>query len=372
MRRRPRPRRADDLHLRPVLIRLLTDLRSLAHSHRLARPRSRARAAVARARRHVHRPVRRRHAHDRRGLGRERPGAGAICGFEGVGTLWLNAGTLPAHSGCFYLFNAPAARADRRRQRRARLGQGERRDRALLVLVRGRRRRHDPPLQRRLVHRRDRHERRQLGRARDLQRGRRRHRDRHAARQQHRVRRRLGHDLRPDEARIVGERPDRRPVRRRGAAAVVGQRQRERIAGGRLRDRRRRARGHPRPGLLVDLQHARQRERPARPVRPPRRATRGDGIREVVCRRGAGYGPFAFRVDRTAPAQPLVRVVPDAAAAAAGWWGHAPVALSVSTATAPDVDGSTPPRLRPLGRARAPGGLRRRRHVGGDPGIRAH
>src|SRR4051794_40703847 len=53
-----------------------------------------------------------------------------------------------------------------------------------------------------------------------------------------------------------------------------------------------------------------------------------------------GYGPFAFRVDRTAPAQPLVRVVPDAAAAAAGWWGHAPVALSVSTATAPDVDGS--------------------------------
>src|SRR4051794_41740859 len=33
--------------------------------------------------------------------------AGPICGFEGVGTLWLNAGTLPAHSGCFYLFNAP-------------------------------------------------------------------------------------------------------------------------------------------------------------------------------------------------------------------------------------------------------------------------
>ncbi len=49
------------------------------------------------------------------------------------------------------------------------------------------------------------------------------------------------------------------------------------------------------------------------------------------------YGPFAFRVDRTAPAQPLVHVVPDAAAATAGWWGHAPVAVSVSTATAPDV-----------------------------------
>jgi hypothetical protein len=49
------------------------------------------------------------------------------------------------------------------------------------------------------------------------------------------------------------------------------------------------------------------------------------------------YGPFAFRVDRTAPAQPLVHVVPDAAAATAGWWGHAPVAVSISTATAPDV-----------------------------------
>jgi len=35
------------------------------------------------------------------------PQAGAICGYEGVGTLWLNAGTLPAHAGCFYLFNAP-------------------------------------------------------------------------------------------------------------------------------------------------------------------------------------------------------------------------------------------------------------------------
>ena len=34
--------------------------------------------------------------------------AGALCGFEGSGTIFLNAGTLPAHSGCFYLFNAPA------------------------------------------------------------------------------------------------------------------------------------------------------------------------------------------------------------------------------------------------------------------------
>jgi hypothetical protein len=51
----------------------------------------------------------------------------------------------------------------------------------------------------------------------------------------------------------------------------------------------------------------------------------------------SGYGPFAFHVDRTAPAQPLVHVVPDPAAATAGWWGHAPIAVSVSTATAPDV-----------------------------------
>ena len=35
--------------------------------------------------------------------------AGAICGYEGNSTIFLNAGTLPAHSGCFLLFNAPAA-----------------------------------------------------------------------------------------------------------------------------------------------------------------------------------------------------------------------------------------------------------------------
>jgi hypothetical protein len=37
------------------------------------------------------------------------PDAGAICGYEGIGTVFLNAGTLPAHAGCLYLFNAPAA-----------------------------------------------------------------------------------------------------------------------------------------------------------------------------------------------------------------------------------------------------------------------
>jgi hypothetical protein len=35
--------------------------------------------------------------------------AGALCGYEGIGTVFLNAGVLPAHSGCFYVFNAPAA-----------------------------------------------------------------------------------------------------------------------------------------------------------------------------------------------------------------------------------------------------------------------
>ncbi len=35
--------------------------------------------------------------------------AGALCGYEATGTVFLNAGTLAAHSGCFYLFNAPAA-----------------------------------------------------------------------------------------------------------------------------------------------------------------------------------------------------------------------------------------------------------------------
>ena len=58
------------------------------------------------------------------------------------------------------------------------------------------------------------------------------------------------------------------------------------------------------------------------------------------------YGPFPFSVDRTAPAQPQIHVVPDPAAATAGWWGHAPVALSLSTATAADVVSS---RLRVYG-----------------------
>jgi hypothetical protein len=56
---------------------------------------------------------------------------------------------------------------------------------------------------------------------------------------------------------------------------------------------------------------------------------------------GASVGPIAFTVDRTAPTQPAVRVEPDAAASATGWWGHGPVALTISSPTANDVNGSS-------------------------------
>ncbi|HEY3614416.1 MAG TPA: hypothetical protein VGK92_11950, partial [Gaiellales bacterium] len=54
----------------------------------------------------------------------------------------------------------------------------------------------------------------------------------------------------------------------------------------------------------------------------------------------ARVGPIAFTVDRTAPAQPQIQVVPDASAPASGWWGHAPIALTVTTPTAADVTSS--------------------------------
>ena len=52
---------------------------------------------------------------------------------------------------------------------------------------------------------------------------------------------------------------------------------------------------------------------------------------------GAGAGPFAFTVDRTPPAQAQIHVAPDPSGPVAGWWGHAPIALSLSTGTAADV-----------------------------------
>ena len=62
----------------------------------------------------------------------------------------------------------------------------------------------------------------------------------------------------------------------------------------------------------------------------------------------AQVGPIAFTVDRNAPAQPQVQVAPDAAAPASGWWGHGPLALTVTTPTAADV---TTTRLRVYGPA---------------------
>ena len=61
---------------------------------------------------------------------------------------------------------------------------------------------------------------------------------------------------------------------------------------------------------------------------------------------GASVGPIAFSVDRNAPAQPQIHVAPDPAAAASGWWGHGPIALTLATATAADVTSS---RLRVYG-----------------------
>ena len=52
---------------------------------------------------------------------------------------------------------------------------------------------------------------------------------------------------------------------------------------------------------------------------------------------GASAGPFPFTVDRTPPAQPQIHVTPDPSSLSAGWWGHAPIALSLSTGTAADV-----------------------------------
>ncbi|MDX6631640.1 MAG: hypothetical protein QOH00_3886 [Gaiellales bacterium] len=56
---------------------------------------------------------------------------------------------------------------------------------------------------------------------------------------------------------------------------------------------------------------------------------------------GASIGPLPFTVDRNPPAQPQVRVEPDAAAPVAGWWGHGPIALSLSSATVADVAAGT-------------------------------
>ena len=66
----------------------------------------------------------------------------------------------------------------------------------------------------------------------------------------------------------------------------------------------------------------------------------------------AHIGPLAFTVDRNAPAQPQIQVEPDPAAPALGWWGHAPIALTLTTPTAADVATSRIRVLRALGRGR--------------------
>ena len=94
-----------------------------------------------------------------------------MCGYEGDGTLWLNAGTLPAHSGCCTSSTPPPTRRSSPSTRRT--GSPRRAPRPDCARTRSRgARRHAAPLQRRHVRRRHRDERGQLGRARDLQRGR--------------------------------------------------------------------------------------------------------------------------------------------------------------------------------------------------------
>ena len=102
--------RLELVHVRPILLRLLRDLRPHYAPHR----RNRALPACAlctriRRRGHVRRALRRRRRPCSPRAGRHVPTRGAVCGYEGTGTVFLNAGTLAAHSGCLYLFNAPAA-----------------------------------------------------------------------------------------------------------------------------------------------------------------------------------------------------------------------------------------------------------------------
>jgi hypothetical protein len=56
---------------------------------------------------------------------------------------------------------------------------------------------------------------------------------------------------------------------------------------------------------------------------------------------GTTVGPLPFTVDRTAPAAALIQIEPDGAAPASGWWGHGPVALTIASPTAGDVASSS-------------------------------
>ena len=267
------------------------------------------------------------------------PHAGAICGYEGVGTLWLNAGTLPAHTGCFYLFNAPG------------LGQ--------IVAVNAS------------------HGFVKASTA--------------TAMCAYSVAAVGGDTLRhcsggsfvdaiatsgpigsssASTTRAISPSPS--PPRAPTTPSTPG-------GGSRSRTSRRPSCGPTSPtrvqsGLAATLEWSVSDAESGAPALSysidggARVGIRGqacswlcgtlasgsvpldlgalaDGPHSVTVHAKSyadaesTYGPFSFRVDRTAPAQPLVHVVPDAAAATAGWW-DATVALSVSSATAPDVAGS--------------------------------
>ena len=51
----------------------------------------------------------------------------------------------------------------------------------------------------------------------------------------------------------------------------------------------------------------------------------------------SSVGPLPFSVDRSPPAQAVIKVEHDPASTLTGWWGHAPIALTISSSTEADV-----------------------------------
>ena len=158
-----------------------------------------------------------------------RPDAGAICGYEGTGTVFLTPARWPPTWLPLSLQRARRS-ADPGCQHDARLQQGECGDGALRVLVRLATGRHAASLQWRHVRECRCDERRELGRARPLQRGRLGDRTDHVPCQQRRLLERVGDALRPDRARARSQRPHRHADRALGTGPVGGVRSRERRA----------------------------------------------------------------------------------------------------------------------------------------------
>ena len=271
-----------------------------------------------------------------------RPDAGAVCAYEGTGTVFLNAGTLAAHSGCLYLFNAPAAAqilAVNVSLAYAKASTAS----ALCAYSFGAL--PGDTMRRcsgRVVHERHRRERRQLGGARSLQRGR--HADcaRNVASEQRRLHEWLGHAQRSDRSGARRQRPDRDSDRALRGAELGGGRS-ARAARPRFPTR---STGAARWGFVA----RRARGSAAQPSAAARRSTwarwqtgpiRSRSTRSRTPTPAPAWARWPSRVDRTAPTQPGIRVEPDAAAPATGWWGHGPIALTVSSPTANDVAAST-------------------------------